>query len=124
MPDAAFHPGLAQHTVGWPFSGATRGGGFMYHFGDHYVAIGLVTHLNYKNPWTSPFDEFQRYKHHPAISRYLEGGKRIAYGGAKADHRGRLAVDPQADPFPGGALIGCSGGLRERAAHQEAATTP
>src|SRR5580658_8175773 len=80
VPDAVFKPGLAQHTVGWPLEGDTHGGGFMYHFGDHYVAIGFVTHLNYANPWVSPYDEFQRYKHHPAISRHLEGGKRIAYG--------------------------------------------
>ncbi|HEX4095429.1 MAG TPA: NAD(P)/FAD-dependent oxidoreductase, partial [Caulobacteraceae bacterium] len=109
VPDAAFHPGLAQHTVGWPLSGDTRGGGFMYHFGDHYVAIGLVTHLNYKNPWTSPFDEFQRYKHHPSVSRYLEGGKRIAYG-ARAITEGGWQSIPKLT-FPGGALIGCSAGF-------------
>jgi electron-transferring-flavoprotein dehydrogenase len=109
VPDAAFKPGLAQHTVGWPFSGETRGGGFMYHFGDHYVAIGLVTHLNYKNPWTSPFDEFQRYKHHPAVSRYLEGGKRIAYG-ARAITEGGWQSIPKLT-FPGGVLIGCSAGF-------------
>jgi electron-transferring-flavoprotein dehydrogenase len=109
VPDAAFRPGLAQHTVGWPLAGDTRGGGFMYHFGDHYVAIGFVTHLNYKNPWTSPFDEFQRYKHHPAISRYLEGGKRIAYG-ARAITEGGWQSIPKLT-FPGGALIGCSAGF-------------
>ena len=107
--DAAFNPGLAQHTVGWPLSGETRGGGFMYHFGDHYAAIGFVTHLNYKNPWTSPFDEFQRYKHHPSVSRYLEGGRRIAYG-ARAITEGGWQSIPKLT-FPGGALIGCSAGL-------------
>jgi len=109
VPDAAFKPGLAQHTVGWPLSGTTRGGGFMYHFGDHYVAVGFVTHLNYKNPWISPFDEFQRYKHHPAVSRYLEGGKRIAYG-ARAITEGGWQSIPKLS-FPGGVLIGCSAGF-------------
>jgi electron-transferring-flavoprotein dehydrogenase len=109
VPDGVFKPGLAQHTVGWPLEGDTRGGGFLYHFGDHYVAIGFVTHLNYKNPWVSPFDEFQRYKHHPAISRYLEGGKRIAYG-ARAITEGGLQSIPKLT-FPGGALIGCSAGF-------------
>ena len=109
VPDEAFHPGLAQHTVGWPLDGDTRGGGFMYHFGDHYVSVGLVTHLNYKNPWVSPFDEFQRYKHHPAISRYLKGGKRIAYGARAITEGGWQSIPKLA--FPGGALIGCSAGF-------------
>jgi electron-transferring-flavoprotein dehydrogenase len=109
VPAEVFHPGLAQHTVGWPFDGDTRGGGFMYHFGDHYVSVGLVTHLNYKNPWISPFDEFQRYKHHPAVARYLKGGKRIAYG-ARAITEGGWQSIPKLT-FPGGALIGCSAGL-------------
>ncbi|HEY3797318.1 MAG TPA: electron transfer flavoprotein-ubiquinone oxidoreductase [Caulobacteraceae bacterium] len=107
--DETFRPGLAQHTVGWPLDGETRGGGFMYHFGDHYVSVGFVTHLNYKNPWVSPFDEFQRYKHHPAISRYLEGGKRVAYG-ARAITEGGWQSIPKLT-FPGGVLIGCSAGL-------------
>ena len=109
VPDAAFVKGLVQHTVGWPLSGDTRGGGFLYHFGDNYVAVGFVTHLNYKNPWVSPFDEFQRYKHHPAIARYLEGGKRIAYG-ARAITEGGWQSLPKLT-FPGGVLIGCSAGM-------------
>ena len=109
VPDETFHPGLAQHTVGWPLDGETGGGGFMYHFGDHYVAIGFVVHLNYKNPWISPFDEFQRYKHHPAVRRYLEGGKRVAYG-ARAITEGGWQSIPKL-VFPGGALIGCSAGF-------------
>jgi electron-transferring-flavoprotein dehydrogenase len=109
VPDEAFHPGLVQHTVGWPLDDHTGGGSFMYHFGDHYVAIGLVVHLNYKNPWLSPFDEFQRLKQHPAIRRYLEGGKRIAYG-ARAITEGGLQSVPKLS-FPGGVLIGCSAGF-------------
>jgi electron-transferring-flavoprotein dehydrogenase len=109
VPDAAFEPGLVQHTVGWPLSGDTGGGSFMYHFGDHYVAIGFVVHLNYKNPWLSPFDEFQRLKTHPAIRRYLEGGKRIAYGARAITEGGFQSVPALA--FPGGVLVGCSAGF-------------
>jgi electron-transferring-flavoprotein dehydrogenase len=109
VPDAVFQPGLAQHTVGWPLDSHTGGGSFLYHFGDHYVAIGLVVHLNYKNPWLSPFDEFQRLKHHPAISRHLQGGKRIAYGARAITEGGFQSVPRLA--FPGGALIGCSAGF-------------
>src|SRR6185437_6393137 len=63
IPKKNFRPGLAQHTTGWPLDNNTGGGSFMYHFGDHYVAIGYVLHLNYKNPWLSPYDVFQRFKH-------------------------------------------------------------
>ena len=87
----------------------TGGGSFLYHFGDHYVAVGFVVHLNYKNPWLSPFDEFQRLKHHPSIRRYLEGGKRIAYG-ARAITEGGWQSMPKLT-FPGGVLIGCSAGF-------------
>jgi electron-transferring-flavoprotein dehydrogenase len=109
VPDAQFHPGLVQHTVGWPLDDRTGGGSFMYHFGDHYVAIGFVVHLNYENPYLSPYDEFQRLKHHPEISKYLTGGKRIAYG-ARAITEGGFQSVP-ALTFPGGALIGCSAGF-------------
>ncbi|HTX49241.1 MAG TPA: NAD(P)/FAD-dependent oxidoreductase, partial [Caulobacteraceae bacterium] len=109
VPDDVFQSGLVQHTVGWPLTSDTGGGSFMYHFGDNYVAIGLVVHLNYKNPWISPFDEFQRLKHHPAIARHLKGGKRIAYG-ARAICEGGLQSVP-ALAFPGGALIGDSAGF-------------
>jgi electron-transferring-flavoprotein dehydrogenase len=109
VPDAAFEPGLVQHTVGWPLSGDTGGGSFMYHFGDHYVAIGFVVHLNYKNPWLSPFDEFQRLKTHPAIRRSLEGGKRIAYGARAITEGGFQSVPALA--FPGGVLAGDSAGF-------------
>jgi len=109
VPDEAFRPGLVQHTFLWPLENDTGGGSFMYHFGDHYVSIGLVVHLNYKNPWLSPFDEFQRLKHHPSIRRYLEGGKRIAYGARAITEGGFQSVPALA--FPGGALIGCSAGF-------------
>jgi electron-transferring-flavoprotein dehydrogenase len=109
VPDEVFEPGLVQHTVGWPLASNTGGGSFLYHFGDHYVAIGFVVHLNYKNPWISPFDEFQRLKHHPSIRRYLEGGKRIAYGARAITEGGYQSVPKLA--FPGGVLIGCSAGF-------------
>lgn len=109
VPDANFKPGLAQHTTGWPLDNKTGGGSFMYHFGDNYVTIGYVVHLNYKNPWLSPFDEFQRFKHHPSVQPYLEGGRRIAYG-ARAITEGGWQSVPKLT-FPGGALIGCSAGF-------------
>ncbi|MDO8296319.1 MAG: electron transfer flavoprotein-ubiquinone oxidoreductase [Caulobacter sp.] len=109
VPDANFKPGLAQHTTGWPLDNNTGGGSFMYHFGDNYVTIGYVVHLNYKNPWLSPFDEFQRFKHHPSVKPYLEGGRRIAYG-ARAITEGGWQSIPKLT-FPGGVLIGCSAGF-------------
>ncbi|MDO9471905.1 MAG: electron transfer flavoprotein-ubiquinone oxidoreductase [Caulobacter sp.] len=109
VPDANFRPGLAQHTTGWPLDDKTGGGSFMYHFGENYVAIGYVVHLNYKNPWLSPFDEFQQFKHHPSVKPYLEGGKRIAYG-ARAITEGGWQSIPKLS-FPGGVLIGCSAGF-------------
>ena len=109
VPDAAFKPGLTQHTFGWPLDNKTGGGSFMYHFGDNYVAIGFVVHLNYANPWISPFDEFQRFKTHPSIKPFLEGGKRIAYGARAITEGGFQSVPKLA--FPGGALLGCSAGL-------------
>jgi electron-transferring-flavoprotein dehydrogenase len=107
--DEVFQPGLVQHTVGWPLSGDTGGGGFMYHFGDNYVSLGLVVHLNYKNPWLSPFDEFQRLKTHPAIAGQLKGAKRLAYGARAITEGGYQSVP--ALSFPGGVLIGCSAGF-------------
>jgi len=106
---AKFQPGLVQHTFGWPLKNDTGGGTFMYHFGDNYVTIGLVLHLNYKNPFLSPFDEFQRFKQHPSIRPYLEGGKRVAYG-ARAITEGGFQSVPKLS-FPGGVLIGCSAGF-------------
>ena len=102
-------PGLVLHTVGWPLEDKTGGGSFMYHWGERYISVGFVVHLNYKNPYLSPFDEFQRHKLHPEIAQYLEGGKRVAYG-ARAITEGGLQSVPRL-AFPGGALIGCSAGL-------------
>jgi electron-transferring-flavoprotein dehydrogenase len=102
-------PGVVQHSFGWPLKNDTGGGSFLYHFGDNYVAIGYVLHLNYKNPWLSPFDEFQRFKQHPSIRPLLEGGKRIAYG-ARAITEGGFQSVPKLT-FPGGVLIGCSAGF-------------
>jgi electron-transferring-flavoprotein dehydrogenase len=109
VPAEKHRPGLAQHTTGWPLDEFTGGGSFMYHFGDRYVAIGYVVHLNYKNPFLSPFDEFQRFKHHPSIAEHLEGGTRISYG-ARAITEGGFQSVPKLS-FPGGVLIGCSAGF-------------
>jgi electron-transferring-flavoprotein dehydrogenase len=109
VPAENFKPGLVAHTMGWPLDNETGGGGFMYHFGDNYVAIGFVVHLNYKNPWLSPFDEFQRLKHHPVIAKYLQGGRRVAYG-ARAISEGGFQSVPKLY-FPGGVLLGDSAGF-------------
>jgi electron-transferring-flavoprotein dehydrogenase len=109
VPAANHKPGLVQHTTGWPLDDGTGGGSFMYHFGDRLVAIGYVVHLNYKNPYLHPFEEFQRAKLHPEIRPYLEGGKRLAYG-ARAITEGGVQSIPKL-AFPGGALIGCSAGF-------------
>ena len=102
-------PGLVLHTQGWPLDSRTGGGSFVYHFDEHLVAVGFVVHLNYSNPHVSPYDEFQRFKTHPAIRGMFEGGKRIGYG-ARAINEGGLQSVPKLS-FPGGALIGCSAGF-------------
>lgn len=102
-------PGFVQHTLGWPLDNKTGGGSWLYHFGDNFVSIGFVTHLNYQNPYLSPYDEFQRFKMHPAIKPLLEGGKRISYGARAITEGGYQSVPKLA--FPGGALIGCSAGF-------------
>jgi len=109
VPKEQHKPGLVLHTVGWPLDDNTGGGSFLYHWGDRYVSVGFVVHLNYKNPYTSPFDEFQRHKLHPEISQHIEGGKRVAYG-ARAITEGGLQAVPKL-AFPGGALIGCAAGF-------------
>ena len=109
VPAEQHQPGLVLHTVGWPLDDKTGGGSFMYHWGQRYVSVGFVVHLNYKNPYISPFDEFQRHKLHPEIKQYLEGGKRIAYGARAITEGGEQAV-PQLS-FPGGALLGCTAGF-------------
>jgi electron-transferring-flavoprotein dehydrogenase len=113
VPEEIFQEGLVQHTFGWPVMGKNGdGGGFLYHFrdnGEAFVSVGYVVHLNYKNPYLAPYSEFQRYKHHPDVVRYLKGGKRVAYG-ARAITSGGIQSIPSLS-FPGGALIGCSAGF-------------
>ncbi|NQX80170.1 MAG: electron transfer flavoprotein-ubiquinone oxidoreductase [Hyphomicrobiaceae bacterium] len=102
-------PGLVQHSFGWPLKNGTGGGSFLYHYGDDLVSVGFVVHLDYTDPYISPYDEFQRFKTHPAICETFEGGKRISYG-ARAISEGGWQSLPQL-VFPGGALIGCSAGM-------------
>lgn len=102
-------PGLVVHTAGWPLDSKTYGGSFLYHLNNNLVAVGMVVGLDYANPWLSPFEEFQRYKTHPHIKPYFEGGKRIAYG-ARAITAGGLLSLPTLI-FPGGALVGCEAGF-------------
>ncbi|WP_128892758.1 electron transfer flavoprotein-ubiquinone oxidoreductase [Erythrobacter sp. HKB08] len=103
-------PGRVIHTQGWPLSESdTWGGGFLYHQANGQVALGFVTALDYKNPYVSPFQEFQRWKQHPAIREYLEGGTRVAYGARAINEGGWQSVPKLA--FPGGALIGCAAGF-------------
>ncbi|MCQ4634287.1 electron transfer flavoprotein-ubiquinone oxidoreductase [Shinella lacus] len=102
-------PGLVQHSFGWPLGMKTGGGSFLYHLEDNLVAVGFVVHLNYKNPYLFPFEEFQRFKTHPAIRGTFEGGKRLSYG-ARAITEGGYQSVPKLS-FPGGALIGCSAGF-------------
>ena len=109
LPAGQHKKGLVLHGMGWPLDSETGGGLFMYHWGDNLCSIGLVVHLNYKNPWLDPFGEFQRAKTHPAIASVLKGGKRIGYG-ARAITEGGYQSVPQLS-FPGGALIGCSVGF-------------
>ena len=107
---AKFKKGLVVHSQGWPLSETdSHGGSFMYHFGDNLVAIGFVVHLSYENPYLSPFDEFQRFKTHPEVAKYLQGGKRLVYG-SRAINEGGVQSVPKLI-FPGGALIGCSAGF-------------
>ena len=101
--------GLVQHTLGWPLDNRTGGGSFLYHFDDNLVAVGFVVHLNYRNPYLSPFEEFQRFKTHPLIRDAFDGGKRICYGARAITEGGWQSVPKLA--FPGGALIGCAAGF-------------
>ena len=102
-------PGLVQHSFGWPLDNSTGGGSFLYHLEDNQVAVGFVIHLNYRNPYVAPFEEFQRFKQHPLIRPTFEGGKRISYG-ARAITEGGWQSVPKLT-FPGGALIGCAAGF-------------
>jgi electron-transferring-flavoprotein dehydrogenase len=102
-------PGLVQHSFGWPLDNSTGGGSFLYHFDDNLVSVGFVVHLNYANPYLSPFEEFQRFKTHPHIRDTFAGGKRLSYG-ARAITEGGYQSVPKLS-FPGGALVGCAAGF-------------
>jgi electron-transferring-flavoprotein dehydrogenase len=104
-----FRKGLAQHTMGWPLANNTGGGSFLYHYGDNLVSVGFVVHLNYQNPYLSPFEEFQRFKTHPLVRDTFAGGKRICYGARALTEGGWQSVPKLA--FAGGALIGCAAGF-------------
>ena len=108
--DPAKHQkGMIQHSFGWPLDLKTGGGSFLYHYDDNLVAVGFVVHLNYDDPYLSPFDEFQRFKTHPSIRGTFEGAKRLAYG-ARAITEGGYQSVPRLT-FPGGALVGCAAGF-------------
>jgi electron-transferring-flavoprotein dehydrogenase len=108
--DPALHkPGLVVHTAGWPLDSGTYGGSFLYHLDNNQVAVGFIVGLAYQNPYLSPYEEFQRYKTHPEIRKYFEGGKRISYG-ARAITAGGLQSLPKT-VFPGGALVGDDAGF-------------
>lgn len=110
IPADRHEPGRVIHTQGWPLSeNDTWGGGFIYHQANGQVALGFVTALDYANPYISPFEEFQRWKHHPAVLEVIEGGRRVAYGARAINEGGWQSVPKLA--FPGGALIGCSAGF-------------
>jgi electron-transferring-flavoprotein dehydrogenase len=102
-------PGLVQHTLGWPLDNRTGGGSFLYHYGQNLVSVGFVVHLNYVDPYLSPYGEFQRFKTHPFIRDTFEGGKRIAYGARALSEGGWQSIPRLA--FPGGVLIGCAAGF-------------
>ena len=103
------HPGLVEHSLGWPLENDAGGGSFTYHYGEDLVSLGFVVHLDYSNPYLSPFDEFQSFKTHPKIKNLLAGAKRISYG-ARAINEGGIQSWPEL-AFPGGVLIGCSAGM-------------
>jgi electron-transferring-flavoprotein dehydrogenase len=108
--DPAKHqPGLVVHTVGWPLDARTYGGSFLYHLEGGQVSVGFVIGLDYENPYLNPFEEFQRFKTHPAIRGFFEGGRRVSYG-ARALNEGGFQSIPRLD-FPGGALTGCAAGF-------------
>lgn len=101
-------PGLVLHGSGWPLTGESSGGFFLYHTENNQVVVGLIVDLNYKNPYLSPFDEFQKLKHHPVLKQYLDGGKRVSYG-ARAITKGGFNALPKMT-FPGGIVAGCNAG--------------
>jgi len=105
--------GVVEHSTGWPLDGKTEGGGFLYHAADNKVLLGLIVALDYKNPYLSPFEEFQRWKQHPVIRKTLEGGRRLSYG-ARAINKGGLQSLPEL-VVPGGLLVGCDAGFLDTA---------
>ncbi|MCB1506167.1 MAG: electron transfer flavoprotein-ubiquinone oxidoreductase [Hyphomicrobiaceae bacterium] len=109
IPKEKHNPGFVQHSFGWPLDNRTGGGSFLYHYGENLVAVGFVVHLNYENPYLSPYEEFQRFKTHPKIAPMLEGGKRIAYGARAITEGGWQSIPDLV--FPGGALLGCAAGF-------------
>ncbi len=109
LPPSSHRGGLVVHGMGWPLDNETGGGMFAYHWGDNLCSIGLVVHLNYKNPWLDPFAEFQRMKTHPKLRAMLEGARRVSYGARAITEGGAQSVPKLA--FPGGALIGCAAGF-------------
>ena len=109
IPKDKHTPGLVWHSTGWPMASDTYGGSWLYMFGENLVSVGFVVGLDYPNPWLSPFDEFQRFKTHPAVRGFLEGGKRISYG-ARALNEGGIQAIPKL-VFPGGLLVGDTAGF-------------
>ena len=109
IPAASHKPGLIEHALGWPLDSSTYGGSFLYHFGDNLLSYGFVVGLDYKNPWLSPFEEMQRFKTHPSMRGYFEGGRRISYG-ARALIEGGIQSLPKLT-FPGGVLVGDAAGF-------------
>lgn len=106
---ACHRQGLVVHTLGWPLDNWTEGGGFLYHLDNNQVSVGFIVALNYRNPYLNPFEEMQRWKGHPCIRRFLEGGSRVAYG-ARAVNKGGFQSVPRLS-FPGGLLAGCEAGF-------------
>ena len=109
IPAEKHKQGSVTHTMGWPLGSAAGGGSFIYHLDNNQVLIGFVVHLNYANPYLSPYNEFQRFKHHPMVAELLKGGKRVAYGARAISEGGFQSIPDTA--FPGGVLLGCSAGL-------------
>ncbi|TBR42254.1 electron transfer flavoprotein-ubiquinone oxidoreductase [Marinomonas agarivorans] len=108
IPAEESKPGTVIHTAGWPLGNQAGGGGFLYHLENNQVVVGLIVDLNYRNPYLSPYDEFQRYKHHPVIAQHLKNGTRVSYG-ARAIAKGGFQSLPKM-VFPGGLIIGCDAG--------------
>lgn len=109
VPEDIFEAGNIMHTIGWPLDSKTYGGSFLYHLEPNIISIGFVVGLDYQNPYLSPFNEFQRFKHHPVIKKILEKGRRISYG-ARTINEGGLQAIPKLN-FPGGLIVGCSAGF-------------